>query len=74
MIAHDSLQMSVSAADRRCTNGGTCGAPKDEIAVGVVDERGDAPVRVDPLNKPALVLLAVAEVHVDGVEGEPELL
>ena len=48
-------------------------APDDEVAVGVVDEGGDAPVRVDRGERGRAVL-ALVQVDVDSVVREAELL
>ena len=75
MIAHDSLRSSaLSAAGRSYKKNGTRGAPEDEVAIGVVNERGDASVRVEPLDEPGRAMLAVVQVQVDGVVGELKLL
>ena len=47
--------------------------PDDEVAVLVVDEGGDAAVRVQ-LRVRGRRLLVLGEVEVDGLVGEPELV
>ena len=48
------------------------GLPEREVAVVVVHERGDAPVRVE-VRERRLLVLARGEVEVDGLVGQPEL-
>ena len=48
------------------------GLPEREVAVVVVHERGDAPVRVE-IRERRLLVLARGEVEVDGLVGQPEL-
>ena len=49
------------------------GLPDHEVAIAVVDERRDAPVGV-VLCVLRCLLLALAEVEIDGLVGEAELL
>ena len=49
------------------------GLPDDEVAVLVVDESGDAAVRVQ-LRVRGRRLLVLGKVEVDGLVGEPELV
>lgn len=53
--------------------GATGNVPEHEIVVLVVDDRGNASVRVE-LGVLGTLVLGLAEVEVDGVVGQPELL